>query len=315
MVAVEEQQGETKTRAVVARPPHRPGATVTADAHMAPSQSIGVDVPPPRHVVFSHYHDFYEVAFVTGGNGVHTTDAGEYEVGRGDVIVVSPGVSHGYRRSGDLDVLNLFLRSDLFAHEAPWVTQDPALHKMFSVHGRDPHVPVHFWLADRPFQECVGHLRAIRDAGNRATMHGHLALIIGIMESETISEASPVPVPSMAPDLVHDAVDALERELEAAWTLQDLSNRLFVNQAYLVRAFKRWLGVPPMRYLMQRRVERAGILLATTDLPIAEVGRRVGWSDPAYFSRRFRLEEGESPRGYRAAHRRQAVRTAWPPAS
>ena len=41
-------------------------------------------------------------------------------------------------------------------------------------------------------------------------------------------------------------------------------------------------------------------LIAFTRLPVAEVGYRLGYTDPPYFSRRFRARMGESPSAYRA---------------
>ncbi len=294
-------------RPTYARPPHRPGATIAADAHLAPSQLIGVDFPPRRHVVFSHLHEFYELAFVIGGHGIHTTDTGEYEVRRGDVVIISPGVSHGYRRSGSLELRNLFVRPELFEFETPWVTHDPHLGSMFSVHGHGPHEPVHVTLREAPLKECLGHLQAMHEARDRATAFGHLALALGILATRSTARTQPSAAPVAAPIYVHAAVDAFERELDARWSLQRLAELLYVHPAHLSREFRRWLGVPPMRYLNDRRVERAALLLAFTSTPIAEIGAAVGWSDPAYFSRRFRSAHGMSPRAYRAVHRGKNV--------
>ena len=66
--------------------------------------------------------------------------------------------------------------------------------------------------------------------------------------------------------------------------------------------------MPPIAWSNRRRAERAAILLATTDEPIAAIGARVGWPDPSYFSRRFRQEFGVGARTYRAqSHEHQAA--------
>ena len=54
-----------------------------------------------------------------------------------------------------------------------------------------------------------------------------------------------------------------------------------------------------MAWLAALRGERAAALLIETDLPIAEVGRLVGWADPNYASRRFRQLYGVAPAAYR----------------
>lgn len=54
-----------------------------------------------------------------------------------------------------------------------------------------------------------------------------------------------------------------------------------------------------MTYLGRLRAERAAALLIETDLPVAAVGRLVGWNDPNYASRRFRHFFAFSPAAYR----------------
>lgn len=54
-----------------------------------------------------------------------------------------------------------------------------------------------------------------------------------------------------------------------------------------------------MAFLRKMRVERMARLLATTDLPIAEAARAVGWTDPNYASRTFHDDYGISPTEFR----------------
>jgi len=58
-------------------------------------------------------------------------------------------------------------------------------------------------------------------------------------------------------------------------------------------------GNPPLAWLTMRRAERAAVLLLSTDAPVAEIGRRVGWDDPNYCARRFRAAFGVNPAAYR----------------
>lgn len=63
--------------------------------------------------------------------------------------------------------------------------------------------------------------------------------------------------------------------------------------------FSRELGISPGQYLLKLKMERAGELLARTDLPIREVAEMVGFDDPFHFSRVCKRETGLSPRAYR----------------
>ena len=85
----------------------------------------------------------------------------------------------------------------------------------------------------------------------------------------------------------------------ADWTVAGLAASAHVSEGHFARSFRHQLGSAPMAWLAALRGERAAALLIETDLPVAEVGRLVGWADPNYASRRFRQLHGVAPAAYR----------------
>ena len=79
------------------------------------------------------------------------------------------------------------------------------------------------------------------------------------------------------------------------WPVRRLARVSGVSQAHFARSFKDAFGVPPHRYLLTRRIERAKALLRDTDLPITEIAFETGWSSLGTFGRTFRDVTGESP--------------------
>jgi len=69
-------------------------------------------------------------------------------------------------------------------------------------------------------------------------------------------------------------MDALSHE---EWTVGRLAEISAVSEAHFARAFKEAFGVPPHRYLLTRRIERAVALLRDTDLPITDIAFQAGW--------------------------------------
>lgn len=67
------------------------------------------------------------------------------------------------------------------------------------------------------------------------------------------------------------------------------------------RKFQECYGVPPGRWLLERRLERAARLLATTELSVTEVVLECGFESPAHFSRAFRKRFGRAPSKHRQA--------------
>jgi AraC-like DNA-binding protein len=84
--------------------------------------------------------------------------------------------------------------------------------------------------------------------------------------------------------------------------LGDLARVVGLNPSYFSDRFGELVGVRPLEYLMQRRMERAQYQLVTTHLSVKQVAANVGVKDPAYFTRIFTRWCGQSPSGYRAAH-------------
>jgi len=94
-----------------------------------------------------------------------------------------------------------------------------------------------------------------------------------------------------------DRVDAASHE---AWPVSRLARVSGVSAAHFARSFKEAFGLPPHRYLLTRRIERATALLRDSALPITEIAFCTGWSSLGTFGRTFRDVTGESPGAFRA---------------
>jgi transcriptional regulator GlxA family with amidase domain len=100
------------------------------------------------------------------------------------------------------------------------------------------------------------------------------------------------------PDLLRRLLRAKDR-MDAApqekWPVRRLARVSGVSEAHFARSFKEAFGVPPHRYLLTRRVERATALLRDTELSVTEIAFQSGWESLGTFGRTFRDVTGESP--------------------
>ena len=94
-----------------------------------------------------------------------------------------------------------------------------------------------------------------------------------------------------------DRMDAASHE---EWPVARLARVSGVSEAHFARSFKHAFGVPPHRYLLTRRIERAKALLRDTDLPVTDIAFQTGWNSLGTFGRIFRDITGESPSELRA---------------
>jgi AraC family transcriptional regulator len=68
---------------------------------------------------------------------------------------------------------------------------------------------------------------------------------------------------------------------------------------YFTRQFTAMVGMPPYRYLISLRIQRAAHLLRESDLTVTQILHRVGFHTPSHFTTTFRRHMGMSPTDYR----------------
>lgn len=89
---------------------------------------------------------------------------------------------------------------------------------------------------------------------------------------------------------------AMEARYDERLTLRDLAKLAGLSAPYFCSAFREHYGLPPVAFLIQRRMAAALALVRGTDLSVAEVGRRVGYPDSYHFSKLFKQHFGRSPK-------------------
>ena len=100
-----------------------------------------------------------------------------------------------------------------------------------------------------------------------------------------------------------DRMDAASHE---AWPVARLAQVSGVSGAHFARSFKQAFGIPPHRYLLTRRIERAMALLRETELSITDIAFDTGWASLGTFGRTFRDITGDSPGAVRMRARATA---------
>jgi AraC family transcriptional regulator len=91
----------------------------------------------------------------------------------------------------------------------------------------------------------------------------------------------------------------IEEHLAESISLAVLAEMVGLSPNYFCRAFSQSFGMPPQRYQLSQRIERAKTLLAKHAASVTDVGISMGYSDTSAFSRAFRRVTGLPPSGYR----------------
>lgn len=110
---------------------------------------------------------------------------------------------------------------------------------------------------------------------------------------------------------VERVVTAIENDIADLHTVDSMAAIAGFSHFHFSRIFTALTGLPPGQYLLAARIRRAMHLLATTDLSVTEITRRVGCCSIGTFSNRFSDIVGVGPQSYR--YLSSAVRSITPP--
>ncbi|MEV0830441.1 GlxA family transcriptional regulator [Nonomuraea rubra] len=113
----------------------------------------------------------------------------------------------------------------------------------------------------------------------------------------------PLPTAGPMPDSLAPLLEWLLGRLPDQITVEDMAAFSGVSARTLSRQFAAQLGVPPARWLLERRLAATRALLEETDLPVETIATRVGLSSAVNLRRRFHTALRTTPAAYRRSFR------------
>ena len=116
---------------------------------------------------------------------------------------------------------------------------------------------------------------------------------------ECISSASNTGKSEHIPPLICDIRNYLTAHYTEKITLGNLAEKFNLDQFYLQKLFKKYIGQSPIEYIIYMRMIRAASLLRTGGMSISEIAYSVGIESLSHFSRQFKKQEGMTPSQYR----------------
>jgi AraC family transcriptional regulator len=108
------------------------------------------------------------------------------------------------------------------------------------------------------------------------------------------------PPPKLSQRKLWHAIEFIEANLSQDLTHSQLAAAVAMSPGHFAHAFRQATGLPPHRYVLNRRIEHAKTLLCRTDLPITEIAQRVGCCSHSNFTALFHKATGLAPSHYRS---------------
>lgn len=152
--------------------------------------------------------------------------------------------------------------------------------------------------------QMVQRQRERRTTVNRYRSQLYFERILGMMLDEIIRCR-----PHRRRDL-RDLLNDIARRPHRALSLTEAAASTHWSSGYLSKMFKSVTGCTFVSYLMQWRISRAKLMLASTQMPVRKIAAELDFNQVNYFSRVFRAHTGMSPSEYRRQHSSREGRPA-----
>ena len=255
-------------------------------------------------VAHPHRHDFYEILYITGGEGTHFIDFNAYPIMAGTVYFISPGQVHYWNTTVPIEGEILIFTED-FLLLAP--SDYMVLHEFSFFHS----------IEDRPalalsaegcelvaslIQPIAEEYQANKfRSGSVLRSYLHILLVemqrISAIHKEGAQDTTATE--GATPTLVRHFKQLVAQQFVTERSVQAYADQLGVTISHLNDIVKTVTGQTSGQLIRQEVVLEAKRLFTHTNLTSAEIGYRLSFKDPSYFGRFFRREVGLSPRQFR----------------
>jgi len=91
----------------------------------------------------------------------------------------------------------------------------------------------------------------------------------------------------------------IEENLHRTISIKELASLIHASEVTVNRLFKKYVGIPPVAFHIDKRLQAACAMLRNSNSSIKQIAHALGFDDPNYFTARFSKYIGSSPKQYR----------------
>lgn len=269
-------------------------------------------------------HEFHELLFVRSGRAQFDISGKKILVEKGDTLVIRPNQTHkiivnegkidmivlyfGFKKSNVLDFSDV-TNSEASKFEVTKLSIENFIqfasgnNSLTTDEKQDPYLTIKgkirqdiASIVDRILRESKS------DAYGKDLMLQFLMMELLVALSRGLREEWEENIrvkTGKAKELVKIAREFLVENHDRDISVTDAAAYVFLSQGYFTRAFRDEIGMSPMSFLMQIRVDHACRLLEQKEIKVGGIARQVGFASPQRFNAAFRKQMGITPMNYR----------------
>lgn len=247
----------------------------------------------------SHFHPFTEIFFITHGNGIMEIDYIDVAVKEGDLIIINPNCPHteksSYNYMDQLEYIVFGINNLTLANKSlPQLngeTPNPTYYKIMNFNNNKNVILYYLNTLVHEVEE--------KESNYELACKSILTLFIIYISRNAQSTLLIADNPEKLNIECVKIKNYIDSHYSENITLDILSNLSYVNKFHLVHLFTKQMGISPINYLINRRIEESKNLLTTTNYTIRDISTIVGFSNSSYFSQMFKKFTGYSPKMYK----------------
>jgi AraC-like DNA-binding protein len=240
-------------------------------------------------------HDFAEVKVVLSGSFTYLIEDKYYEVTKGNIIIINPGVKHKKIISSGLtaEEFNYALINIQLKNLPENFLIEPSAAPVLSM-------PLYLPEILKCINETIGEQEKNEpycDLLIKSNITKITALLYrGMAVNRERTERTRLDISfSEKTNIVNDILQYLSVNYMKQISLYRLAHNMYLSPVYISKIFKEETGESPINHLIRIRLTKARELLAAGDMPIKAVARNVGYDDAFYFSKLYKKYYGIPP--------------------
>ncbi|REK74487.1 AraC family transcriptional regulator [Paenibacillus paeoniae] len=247
-----------------------------------------------------HWHDVLEINLIKSGTGYYIINGQSYQFEQGDIFLMNSNDLHRAYESNDLVMLVITFDPSWFIHG---LRIDPELLSPFREMGRHftnrldrdhPHI--------QKLRELLLELQQEHDQERRSyatIVHSIMLRFLATVNRDFRSDGSfrhDNGISEGQLEKMRQVIMVMEQHYAHPWTLEELASLVYLSPSRFSDIFKRSVGMPPLLYLIQIRLERAVTLLENGNMKITDIALECGFRTLTNFNRLFKKHVGVTPK-------------------
>ena len=272
---------------------------------------IHMETSDGENIGIMHKHNFIEIVYINSGSARHYMDDINYEVRKGDLIIVNYGVPHAFIPIDDSEeafsTYDLLFTTELFeitgidSYDFSALASSYLFYSLFS-DGESLNNSLNLIrsaskdfgeLCSKIYEEYTG-----RKSGFMNMIRAYLIQLITKIFRE-IDRKTTNTTTREQKEVVNKAIDYMKQNFNTPINLDNLVADIFFSKDYFRQLFKTTTGMSITDFIQKTRIDEASKLLLTTKRSVFDIAGDCGFMDIKFFYKTFKKITGKTPSEFR----------------